>query len=273
LKPNLEEKDVCMKPEPGIIMLAIAALSLAATALSDPATAAGRAWEIMPYGWFTGIEGTMTVKGRLQGIDAGIDDVWDNSNAGGSLRCETWKGGDGVYLDLFYVNLTGEYVDDENTYVPASGVLFVDLAYNHQLGSTPVFFHQESRDNRETRYLALGVLAGMRYFHLKNSLAQSDDENLEQTGQFIDPIVGGYVHYRMARALTLAASGDIGGFGIGSDFTWNAWIRFDLRLADWLWLNAMGRAFDIDYEDGSGDDRMGLNARIAGPAVGAIFRF
>jgi len=262
-----------MKPKIANTMLAIAAVLLTMIVLPRPAASAGRAWEIMPYAWFTGIEGTMTIEGQLRGIDASTADVWDNSNAGGSFRCETWKGGNGFYLDLFYVNLTGEYGDDENRFIPASSIFFVDLAYNHELGSTPVFFDQQSRDNKEIRYLSFGVLVGGRYFHLKNSLEQSDGENLEQTGQFIDPIVGGYLHYRMARALTVAAAADIGGFGIGSDFTWNAWTRFDFRLTDWLWMNAMYRAFDIRYEEGSGDNKIGLNARIAGPAVGAIFRF
>ena len=115
--------------------------------------------------------------------------------------------------------------------------------------------------------------AGLRYFRFTNTLERSNDENDEQSGQFIDPIVGGYVHYRMARAFTMAGAADIGGFGIGSKFTWNAWIRFDVRLADWCWVNAMGRAFDINYEEGSGEDKLGLNARISGPAVGVIFRF
>lgn len=262
-----------MKPKIANTMLAITTVLLTMIVLARPASTAGRAWEIMPYAWFTGIEGTMTIEGRLQGIDASIADMWDNSNAGGSSRCETWKGGDGFYLDLFFVNLTGEYGDDENRYIPASNIFFVDLAYNHELRSTPVFFNQQSRKNREIRYLSFGVLVGGRYFHLKNSLEQSDGESLEQTGQFIDPIVGGYVHFRLVKALTLAAAGDIGGFGIGSDFTWNAWTRLDVRLADWVWINAMYRAFDTKYEEGSGDDKIGLNARIAGPAVGAVFRF
>jgi hypothetical protein len=248
-------------------------VSLALALLACQATAAGRAWEIMPYAWFTGIEGTMRTEGQLQGIDAGIADVWENSNAGGSLRCETWRHGDGYYLDLFYVNLSDEFVVDQDKFVPAVNVFFLDLAHNHELGSTPVFLDQRSRQNRETRYLAFGVLVGARYFHLKNTLERSNDEKLEQTGQFIDPIVGGYVHYRLARALTFAAAGDIGGFGIGSDFTWNAWTRLDIRLADWVWINALARAFDIKYDEGSGQDRIGLDARISGPAVGVIFRF
>ncbi len=262
-----------MKPRILTTMLAIAAVLLATLMLPRPAASAGRAWEIMPYAWFTGIEGTMTIEGQLRGIDASIADVWDNSNAGGSIRCETWKGGNGFYLDLFYVNLTGEFGADDDKFVPASNIFFLDLAYNHELGSTLVVLDQQSRDNREIRYLSFGVLVGGRYFRLKNSLEESNGEKLEQTGQFMDPIVGGYLHYRMAKALTVAAAGDIGGFGIGSEFTWNAWTRFDFRLADWLWINALYRAFDIRYEEGSGDDKIGLNARIAGPAVGVIFRF
>ncbi|MGD8628697.1 MAG: hypothetical protein PVH52_06415 [bacterium] len=260
----------------GVVRIGVVALIaglLAIPALPHPADAAGRAWEVMPYAWFTGIKGTMTIEGQLQGIDAGIADVWDNSNAGGNFRCETWKGGDGLYLDLFYVNLTDKYIIEEDTYVPASNIFFVDMAYNYELGSTPVFFDQRTRDIKEIRYLSFGVLAGGRYFRLTNSLKQSGGEDLEQTAQFIDPIIGGYIHYRMARAFTIAAAADMGGFGIGSDFTWNAWVRFDFRLADWLWVNALGRAFDIKYEEGGGEDKIGLNARIAGPAVGVIFRF
>ncbi len=253
-----------MKPRILTTMLAIAAVLLTMFMLPRPAASAERAREIMPYAWFTGIEGTITIEGRLQGIDAGTADVRDNTNAGGNVRCETWRGGNGFYLDLFYANLTGEFGSDDDRSV---------LAYNHELGSTPVFVDQRDRDNREIRYLSFGVLVGGRYFRLKNTLEESNGDNREQTGQFIDPIVGGYLHYRMARALTFVAAGDIGGFAIGSEFTWNAWTRFHVRLTDWLWINALARAFDIRYEEGSGDDRIGLNARIAGPAVGVIFRF
>ena len=89
----------------------------------------------------------------------------------------------------------------------------------------------------------------------------------------MDPIAGGYLRYRMAEGLTLVAAADIGGSGIGSRFTWNAWTRTDFRIIEWLWINAMYRAFDIDYEEGSGDDKIGLNPRIGGPAVGLVFHF
>ena len=37
------------------------------------------------------------------------------------------------------VNLTGEFGADDEKSVPASNIFFVDLAYNHELGSTPIF--------------------------------------------------------------------------------------------------------------------------------------
>ena len=251
----------------------ILAVLLAGLLLPHPAASGKRSWEVIPYVWFTGIKGTMTVEVELKGIDASMGDVWDNSNAGGTARCETWNGSNGFYLDLFHVNLTDRYVRDEVEIIPASKIFFLDLAYTYELGSTPVFIDQRELSNKEIRFLSFGVLVGGRYFYLKNSLERSNDENLSQTGQFIDPIVGGYLRYRLAESVTFVTAADIGGFGIGSKFTWNAWARMDFRIANWLWVNGLYRTFDIDYEEGSGDDKIGLNARISGPAAGLVFRF
>ena len=108
--------------KPRVILLAVL---LAALLVPPPATSGERSWEVMPYVWFTGIKGTMTIEGQLQGIEASIAEVWDNSNAGGSIRCETWRGGNGFYLDLFYVNLTDEFIVDEDKFVPAINIFFL----------------------------------------------------------------------------------------------------------------------------------------------------
>jgi hypothetical protein len=259
-------KDIQMKT--GILVLLVIAF-----AFPLAAAASERTWEVMPYVWFTGINATMTIQNEPQRIDAGIADVWDNRNAGGSLRCETWRNGRGVYADLFYVNLTNESVIQEERYIPALNIFFLDLAYARQIGATSVFIEQRDWQNLEVSYFSFGALVGGRYFHLVNSIEHTSVETRRQTGWFVDPIVGGYFRYTMTEAMVLAGAGDIGGFHIGSTFTWNAWLRLDIRPVDWLWVNALYRWFDTEYADGSGMTRMGLDGRISGPALGAVLRF
>lgn len=257
-----------MKPKALVLAVLLGALAVPPAARSSE-----RTWEVMPYVWFTGINGTMTIKGELSGIDASIADVWDNSNAGGSLRCETWKGGQGLYGDLFYVNLTDEWLIEEDRFIPAINIFFLDVAYTREIGGTPVIIEQRDRENLEIRHFSFGALVGGRYFHLVNSIERENAETRRQTGWYIDPIVGGYFRYSMTDALTLAGAGDIGGFHIGSDFTWNAWLRMDVRTLSWLWINALYRWFDTKYEEGSGENLMGLDGRIGGPAIGLVLKF
>jgi hypothetical protein len=65
--------------------------------------------------------------------------------------------------------------------------------------------------------------------------------------------------------LGLLVRGDIGGFGAGSDFSWQA-----LGLLDWQpWqhvsISAGIRALGVDYETGSGLDRFVYDATTWGP--------
>jgi hypothetical protein len=67
--------------------------------------------------------------------------------------------------------------------------------------------------------------------------------------------------------------GEIGGFGAGSDFTWQLFPRVGFRLTEkasrefgWRWL-------DLDYADGDGTEQFGYDVLTQGPAGGFAFRF
>jgi hypothetical protein len=70
---------------------------------------------------------------------------------------------------------------------------------------------------------------------------------------------------------TLPARGDIGGFGVGCDFTWNASGLLVWQPWKHVALAAGYRALDQDYEDGEGRDRYKWDAVMHGPLAGINF--
>ena len=70
--------------------------------------------------------------------------------------------------------------------------------------------------------------------------------------------------------------GDFGGFGAGSDFTWNllGGLGYEWRFDTWQ-LEALlgGRALYQDFDDGSGLKRFEWDVTQYGPVVALGFRF
>ncbi len=74
----------------------------------------------------------------------------------------------------------------------------------------------------------------------------------------------------------LVFRGDIGGFGVGSDFAWNVagllFYDFDLFGKD-ASVIAGYRALYQDFEDGSGANKFAYDVTTHGPILGMVIRF
>ena len=71
--------------------------------------------------------------------------------------------------------------------------------------------------------------------------------------------------------------GDLGGFGAGSDFSWQAVaaLTFDVAARDGVTYAGMVgyRALDVDYEEGSGRKKYGYDVLQHGPVLGLVVGF
>ena len=83
-----------------------------------------------------------------------------------------------------------------------------------------------------------------------------------------DPIIGVRYFYDFGNKWMISARGDIGGFGLGSDFTWNVLALVHFQPWEYVSIVAGYRAMDQDYEDGSGASRFAYDMRLAGPIAG-----
>ena len=65
----------------------------------------------------------------------------------------------------------------------------------------------------------------------------------------------------------------MGGIGVGSELAWLLDAGLTYRLNERVTLKAGYRAYDIDYDDGSGDGRFVLDGQFAGPTLGVTIVF
>ena len=66
---------------------------------------------------------------------------------------------------------------------------------------------------------------------------------------------------------------DVGGFGIGSDFTWQGQADVGYRFSKLFQLGLGYRFIGIDYENGEGSDRFKYDVDTYGPVLRFGFHF
>ena len=103
--------------------------------------------------------------------------------------------------------------------------------------------------------LTLSPTVGFRYMYLDAKLGITPTGvpvTLSDGGsaQWIDPTVGLYGHYDITDKRFINALGDVGGFGVGSDLTWQAFGALGYNWTKTLSTSIGYRAIYEDYQDG-----------------------
>ena len=116
-------------------------------------------------------------------------------------------------------------------------------------------------------------LVGVRYNNLSGEIRGPLSRDPFGTQDWWDPIIGTKLTLPLGKKFSFSVRGDIGGFGVGSDFTWQAFPYFDWRFAQWGSLQAGYRWLSMDYETGSGASRFTYDMPNQGPQLGFTFHF
>jgi len=137
---------------------------------------------------------------------------------------------------------------------------------------------------------AVDLLAGFRYVEIDSKVnietdllvgpvqtrfgsfgpVEKDYSNtVESETSWFDPVVGMQVDFAMTEKLGLGVRGDIGGFGVGSEFSWGLVTAAKYDFTDLVSGYAGYRILDIDYEETD----FVFDAQMGGPIFGMMFRF
>jgi hypothetical protein len=121
---------------------------------------------------------------------------------------------------------------------------------------------------------AADLTLGMRVNTLQGQLKSNTlGFDVSQDETWVDPLVGLMLRSPREHRLHAQVYTEIGGFGAGSDFTWQVFPTLGIKLSERLSLELGYRWLDLDYSTGDGDERFAYDVLTQGPIGGLAFRF
>lgn len=212
------------------------------------------------YVWVVGIEGHGEVSNSSLSSSHEYEDVFELSAAYLGHFEAMHKSNWGLLIDTNYIGLSGGQdfsigalnIDFEATVAELSGVYRI-VGQNYQFD----------------------IIAGIRYMNLgvDVSLTGTPTGEINLNQNWIDPLIGARCGWQIAENWKLMIRGDIGGFGVGSDFAWQAAGLVDWQPFEYVSFIAGYRALYENYQSDSDLEVLSLDATFHGPVVGVNLRW
>jgi hypothetical protein len=216
--------------------------STTATADSGIVATTDSGWNVRTalYGWATAMDGDVTMRGFTAPVDVKFSDILDKIDFAFMGVVEVGRGDWSFAADLFYAELGAGN---------SRGPISFDVEMEQFIGNFAVV--RNIIDDGTTRF---DVYGGARVNYLSSDLSIDrpvlPDTNVSQSKTWVDPIIGLRVNRNLSEKLFLRGVADIGGFGIASDLTWQAYVALGYRLSDQSALSIGYRGIGTDYTDG-----------------------
>ncbi len=112
------------------------------------------------------------------------------------------------------------------------------------------------------------VLGGVRAWDIDGAVI-SPVLSVAPSASFVDPILALRVNTQLSDRWSVLSYVDVGGFGVGSDFTWQVAVTANYQARDNLYLSAGWRHLAVDYEKGG----TVFDGAMSGPVIGVTLTF
>jgi hypothetical protein len=233
-------------------------LSSLALAVASPAVAHDDGWHfrLAPYVLAPSMDGDVVLRGREAEVDVAPEDIFSHLNIGFQGYFEASNGAVGFALDAIYIDL--DATDDDR-------LAEVDAT---QSAITPMVFARVAPH--------VDLYVGARF----NSMGGDADfqgplglQTVEQDRTWIDPLIGARFATPIAEKWNFEISGDVGGFGVGSDIAVNVWPMAGYEISDKAQFAFGYRILYTRYDSGAGASLFALDVLTMGPVIGAVLEF
>lgn len=240
--------------------------SIDAVEPSSPTTqASGWQFSASPYLWMSGMKGDMGVVEQVEpvAVDLSFIDIL------GALKFAlmgTFDARNGRFVatvDALYLSMgTSKNID-----IREEDFLDVELKSKTFVSTLAAGYRAVDQGP-----LSLDVLAGVRITSMKTSLDLAGPQRSfsgSKTETWLDPIVAIRFQAPLGERWAVRTYGDIGGFGVASDLTWQLQGIVEYELSNRWSLYAGWRHVDVDFHNNG----FVFDAAMDGPVLGAFYRF
>lgn len=212
-------------------------------------------YEFVFYLWGSHLDGSVGVGPVEASADASFSDILENLEFAfmAALRADYGQWAwvlDAQLIELATTETLGVVVESDMT------ILELDVAY-------------ELREGFE-------VLAGARYVDVEGRVAlvlPAGTTRAAAGDSWTDPVIGARYAAPLGRNWRFLGRADIGGFGVGSDFSWGLLASAEYQATEKIKWGIGYRVLDVDFDEGRGADRFVYNTQQAGLLTGVVIGF
>jgi hypothetical protein len=274
---------------------------------AEPASLADK-WQFSfsPYGWMTSVNGKVGAHGHTVDINENFFQIVDDSDSLMALMgfFEARKGRLALFTDVVWEDLgfPGHYQVQKSPFKRFPNVVAnvkgkAQLDYQSLIIQSGVAYEVARWQSAPGSYTALDLMGSARYWNqeadLSLHLTGTLTADLERLGlkvkrsrrvavarsgdlEWVDPVVGGRLRHQIAPGKELMLEGDIGGFGAGSEFSWQVvgTYGFDVNCFGKPLHTVIGyRALSVDYSENGQFGKNRLDFVQHGPVMGVTLNF
>ena len=254
-------------PTPAAVLIFAMALPWSAEASAQSTDNVDSGWEvgITAYIWASGMSGDV---GAVEGaqpvkVDMSFGDIFDHLKFAGMGTLQARHDRLVLVADIGYVSL-GASKDLK--------IRDVDLVEGELDASTLTASALAGYRIADKAPLTFDLMAGARLNSVSTDIVLSGPSRSvegDDTKTWVDPIVGAHLSVPISPKWSVAFYGDVGGFGIASDFTWQLLgaIQYDFNNR---WRASAGwRHYSVDYDKGA----FLYDVSLSGPILGVRYVF
>lgn len=227
--------------------------------LSMPANAAPE-WKVRTalYGWAQSLEGDVTVRDNTIPVDLDFGDLLEDLDMGFMGMIAVEYGRWGFLLDLNYASVS-------DSLPTPFGIISRSIDFEMEQWLANSLFSYGLVHNGST---VLDVLAGARINAMQVDLGIGGT-TISGDQSWVDPIIGLRFQQVLSPSFFFRAVGDIGGFGVSSDLTWQAMAALGWKFSESGSAMIGYRSIDTDYKQGA----FAYDINAHGPILGLEWTF
>jgi len=257
--------------------VAVTAVVLAglATSAAQAAGTQSDSWqfEVTPYLFGAGMSGTAGVGGVSADVDASFGDILENFDSGFMMMVEARKGPWGFGFDGIYFRLKDQKT---SSWQGPGGI--GSATGDLEATMTEQVYQLAAMYRLSDAAIKIDAIGAARYTQLDTDLnliattgglLPGGTRSLSASESWWDPVIGIRIIAPIAEHWSFVGYADIGGFGVGSDITYQAIAGVNWQVSEMFTAKAGYRYFYQDYEN----DGFVWDMASHGLYLGAGFRF